>query len=79
LGQASAADDCNLVEALRGAGLEIVAAKRFEGNHATKLRQKAYPIYALYRATGVVVGWLTRGRLGVKETDFFLLASRRLG
>jgi SAM-dependent methyltransferase len=79
LGEASAADDYNLVEALRGAGLEIVAAKRFEGNHATKLRQKAYPIYALYRATGMVVGWLTRGRLGVKETDFFLLASRRSG
>ena len=79
LGAASAADNCNLVDALRGAGLDIVAAKRFEGNHAKRLRQKAYPVYAIYRAAGIVVGWFTGGRLGVKETDFFLLASRRSG
>ena len=65
--------------ALRGAGLDIVAAKRFEGNHAKRLRQKAYPVYAIYRAAGIVVGWFTGGRLGLKETDFFLLASRRSG
>lgn len=79
LGDAVAADDGDLAETLRDAGLEIVAARRFEGNHAQRLRRKAYPLYALYRATGVVVGWFTHGRLGVKETDFFLLAARPSG
>jgi SAM-dependent methyltransferase len=79
LGEASAADDRHLAEALRGAGLEIVTSRRFEGNHARKLRQTAYPLYALYRTAGTLVGWFTMGKLGVKETDFFLLASRRQG
>jgi ubiquinone/menaquinone biosynthesis C-methylase UbiE len=77
LGESAAADDHDLAEALRRAGLEVVATTRFEGNHARKLRRNAYPVYAIYRAAGLVVGWFTKGRLGVKETDFFLLASRR--
>lgn len=79
LGRGTAADDGDLAEVLRDAGLEIVAARRFEGNHARRLKQRAYPVYALYRGAGIVLGWLTRGRLGTKETDFFLLASRRSG
>jgi SAM-dependent methyltransferase len=60
-------------------GYAIVTSRRFEGNHARKLRQTAYPLYALYRTAGTLVGWFTKGELGVKETDFFLLASRRQG
>ncbi len=79
LGAASDSDDRLLAEALRGAGLEVVAARRFEGNHAKRLRQRAYPVYALYRLAGLMVIWMTKGRMGLRETDFFLLASRRSG